>query len=135
MVIVIRVSFLLRLVNDSVFMFRRAVEAVQFERALVAAVEDIVGRAGGNDHRKAVAHRMFLSVQNYRSFACLEANKLIQLVDFFSDFFAGHKGHQYQLAVLRREEDSAIVLVVACGVFDVNDVASHERLLSTRGSA
>lgn len=95
--VMICICFLLRFVNDAIFMFRRAIEAVQFEWALFAAVKDIVRSAGRNDHRNAVAHCMLFSVQDHRSLALFEANKLIQLMDLFSDFFAGLEVHQHRL--------------------------------------
>lgn len=97
MMVVIRVGFLLCFVNDSVCMFRRAIETVQFERCRFPAIDDIVPGAGRDDNRKAVAHRMLFSVQDHSSLALFEANKLIQLMNLFPDLFTGFEMHQDQL--------------------------------------
>ena len=93
MMIVIRVGFLLRFVNDSIFMFRRAIETVQLKRCRFPAIDDIVPGPGRDDDRKAVAHRVFLSVQDHDSLALFETNKLIQLMNLFSAFFTGLEVH------------------------------------------
>ena len=93
MMIVIRVGFLLRFVNDSIFMFRRATETVQLKRCRSPAIDDIVPGPGRDDDRKAVAHRVFLSVQDHGSLPFLESDKLVHAVNFFSDFFTGLEVH------------------------------------------
>src|SRR5688500_10636280 len=122
-VIVVMIPFGLGLVlvNDAVAMLGRTVDRVEPERCL-AVVDDVMARAGGDDHREIVLDAVVDTIDPDDSAAFLDSEELIAIVMyFFADVAAGRQGHQHQLKVLPGVEDPAEILVRHGHALDIVD--------------
>lgn len=87
-----------------------------------AGIDDIVLGAGGHEKSGAVLDGVFLAVDHRLAEAGLEAEELVDVVDFGADLFAGQERHQDELAMGRRVEDPAEIRVLQGELLDVGAV-------------
>ena len=123
--IVVGIGVFLSSVHRPDFMFRRAIDTVKLEIAVLRRIDDVVACSGRDHYRDPVADFMALPVQPDRAFSCLEANELVEIVHLFADFLARLQTHQYELAVLCRVEHIAVQSIALGRGFNVGHVPFH----------
>src|SRR3989344_4512433 len=117
--------------HDAVLVMRWRIDRVELECLGSRGIDDVVLASGRDNDAIAVADLVFGAVYDDLALAFLETEELIAaLVRFESDLFIGQKRHQDQLAVFRRIEHLAEILVRERQLFDIPLVAFfHKRVV------
>ena len=77
--------------------------------------------AAGDDYSRAVLQRILFPIEYRFAFAFFDADKLIQLMHFFTDVFARLNSHDDKLAIACRVQNSSKVGIFSRDCFDVSD--------------
>src|SRR6476646_6882607 len=69
---------------------------------------------------------MCLAIENDRTFAGLNTDKLIEFVHFLSDFLSRLQVHEDELRMFSRKKYSAIINIRRRRIFNIDNVPTHK---------